>query len=937
MNGSKRPWHNRRLVASSPYLDKRPRTSSFIESKPSSRLHLDKHREQRCPRGSTFDRPSSSFAFAGRKASPERSIDPEDDRVVEEREDADSLNEIILCVDMRNRGTVGCCYYVAREQKLYVMAEVAYGGIEVIQTCELNRIVLGAIYVTEPEHIEIRPSPEFSYETGRNKLINLDLFTGGNPTTSLFTPQHDDLHEMHKDANEVGFNSRQGQFLRLSVLIDMESRLTVGCAGALLTYIGRRKAVEYPTKKGSGITLFHISNIESFNLQDTMFVNADTLASLQILQSEFSPNTHSQGPNTMSLGSKEGLSIYGLFHQFARTPQGKHLLRQYFLRPSLDPVVINERLDFAATLLRADNDGPMNCIVKSLRHIKNMRTVMIHLRKGISNGSSREGWIKSGIWSSLRSFAFYTLQIRDAVIEINGVERLTIGTKQWLAEQSAKRSVLFIQSHTSLQDVEDAYFQVDFQSSAEMHRTVINAGVDPELDSMKRDYDGLEDLLNHTSHQIAATVPTVYNLDLNVIFFPQIGFLISIPNNPVTGRGDYEGGATEDQRWKQVFSTTLRAYYKDARMLALDTSCGDMYASVCEKEIEIVHELGQQVLAREEMLNTVSDLCGELDSLLALAQGAKIYKFSRPHITMENVIDIKAGRHPLQELTVSSYVPNATLLVGGPGRDLRNAELDEGKDTSTKAFHKFSDAESKPGPSTLIMTGPNYSGKSVYLKQTALIVYMAHVGCFVPADDAVIGLTDKILTRIATRETVSQFQSTFVIDLQQVALAMALASHRSLVVIDEFGNGTEASDGAGLACGVFQYLLNLKNDRPKVVGATHFHEIFENGFLPQQPLLAFGSMEVHLEREALDLGDQITYLYNFRAGRSILSYGSCCAALNGVETSIIDRADELVELSTRGEDLVAACARMTLQEEEDLIEAARQNLSYITGALLMIN
>lgn len=97
------------------------------------------------------------------------------------------------------------------------------------------------------------------------------------------------------------------------------------------------------------------------------------------------------------------------------------------------------------------------------------------------------------------------------------------------------------------------------------------------------------------------------------------------------------------------------------------------------------------------------------------------------------------------------------------------------------------------GPSVLMMTGPNYSGKSVYLKQVALIVYMAHVGCFVPADRATVGLTDKILTRIATRETVSRFQSAFMIDLQQAALATTLATHRSLVIIDEFGKGTDSS------------------------------------------------------------------------------------------------------------------------------------------------
>jgi DNA mismatch repair protein MSH5 len=132
-------------------------------------------------------------------------------------------------------------------------------------------------------------------------------------------------------------------------------------------------------------------------------VNADTLASLQILQSESHPQSHNQGPTKASSGWKEGLSVYGLFHHLARTAQGKYNLRQYFLRPSLDVGIINERLDTASVFLRPDNSGPLNMLVKSLGQIKNMKTVMIHLRKGISNGMGKGGGIKSGVWSSLRS------------------------------------------------------------------------------------------------------------------------------------------------------------------------------------------------------------------------------------------------------------------------------------------------------------------------------------------------------------------------------------------------------------------------------------------------------------------------------------------------------------------------------------------------------
>ena len=252
---------------------------------------------------------------------------------------------------------------------------------------------------------------------------------------------------------------------------------------------------------------------------------------------------------------------------------------------------------------------------------------------------------------------------------------------------------------------------------------------------------------------------------------------------------------------------------------------------------------------------------------------------------LEISMKLKIQRHPLQELTVPSYIANDTFLVGGASEDHSDQPSQRSHEPPRGISQVESVAEDVDTPSMLIMTGPNYSGKSVYLKQIALIVYMAHIGCFVPAEKAIIGLTDKILTRIATRETVSKMQSAFMIDLQQVALAISLATSRSLVIIDEFGKGTESSgtssfdprkqiliveqDGAGLACGVFEHFLDLGDDRPKVLGATHFHEIFENGFLEPRPSLAFGHMQVRVEIEAADVEDQITYLYKYQSHKKL--------------------------------------------------------------------
>ena len=244
----------------------------------------------------------------------------------------------------------------------------------------------------------------------------------------------------------------------------------------------------------------------------------------------------------------------------------------------MDLDTINERLDTASVFLRPENDGAMNNIVKNLAQIKNMRTVIMHLRKGVTNGLSKGGGIKSGIWSSLRSFAFHTLQIRDALKEIAGVERLKIATR--VLETFDAHGIASV--GTIISEI------VDFAASVAKHRTVVNTGVSAELDDIKRTYDGVEDLLNHTSRTIDATIPAIYNLKLSVIFFPQIGFLICIPLNPKLGRGDYEGGEGED-RWERIFSTDSNVYYKDPRMREMDEELGDIYAVICGNSIETYH------------------------------------------------------------------------------------------------------------------------------------------------------------------------------------------------------------------------------------------------------------------------------------------------------------------------------------------------------------
>lgn len=147
--------------------------------------------------------------------------------------------------------------------------------------------------------------------------------------------------------------------------------------------------------------MFRISILEMFSLRETMFVNTDTLRSLQIIDAESHPHSHNRGPKANS-GAKEGLSVYGLFHHLARTPQGKFLLRQKFLRPSLNLCTINERLDTISVFVRADNDSALNDLVSNLKNINNMRMMMINIRKGIGGSTKGRGGFSKSVWTSIR-------------------------------------------------------------------------------------------------------------------------------------------------------------------------------------------------------------------------------------------------------------------------------------------------------------------------------------------------------------------------------------------------------------------------------------------------------------------------------------------------------------------------------------------------------
>lgn len=280
-------------------------------------------------------------------------------------------------------------------------------------------------------------------------------------------------------------------------------------------------------------------------------------------------------------------------------------------------------------------------------------------------------------------------------------------------------------------------------------------------------------------------------------------------------------------------------------------------------ENKIVEELKAMTLAKLVELQRTARALAALDVLQSFAAVAVRGNYVRPVIGKKvKAIDIKEGRHPVVETLMEhgAYVPNDTLLDGDENR-------------------------------TIILTGPNMAGKSTYMRQVALITLMAHIGCFVPAKSAEITLTDRIFTRIGASDDLSGGQSTFMVEMIEVATILNYATSSSLLVLDEIGRGTSTYDGLSIAWAVLEYITS--EIRAKTLFATHFHELTDAE--------SFGGVKNYrvLVGEAQD---KIVFLHKIARGSASQSFGVEVASLAGVKKCVIERAGRIMrELERRAE------------------------------------
>ncbi|XP_070312872.1 mutS protein homolog 5 isoform X5 [Odocoileus virginianus] len=626
------------------------------------------------------------------------------------------------------------------------------------------------------------------------------------------------------------------KILFLSSIIPFDCLLMVRALGGLLKFLGRRRiGVELEDYNVS----VPILGFKKFVLTHLVSIDQDTYSVLQIFKSESHPSVYK-----VASGLKEGLSLFGILNR-CRCKWGEKLLRLWFTRPTQDLGELNSRLDVIQFFLLPQHLDMAQMLHRLLGHIKNVPLILKRMKLSHTKVSD---------WQVLYKTVYSALGLRDACRSLPQSIQLFRDIAQEFSDDLHHIASLIGKV-------------VDFEGSLAENRFTVLPNIDPEIDEKKRRLMGLPSFLTEVARK------ELENLDsripsCSVIYIPLIGFLLSIPRLPsMVETSDFEIEGLDF-----MFLSEEKLHYRSARTKELDALLGDLHCDIRDQETLLMHQLQCQVLARAAILTRVLDLASRLDVLLALASAARDYGYSRPRYSPQllgaTCKELSTGyRHPLMELCARTFVPNSAECGGDTGR-------------------------------VKVITGPNSSGKSIYLKQVGLITFMALVGSFVPAKEADIGAVDAIFTRIHSCESISLGLSTFMIDLnQQVAKAVNNATERSLVLVDEFGKGTNTVDGLALLAAVIRHWLALGPTCPNVFVATNFLSLVQLQLLPQGPLVQYLTMET------CEDGNDLVFFYQVCEGVARASHASHTAAQAGLPEKLIARGKQVSDLIRSGKPI----------------------------------
>ena len=376
---------------------------------------------------------------------------------------------------------------------------------------------------------------------------------------------------------------------------------------------------------------------------------------------------------------------------------------------------------------------------------------------------------------------------------------------------------------------------------------VINDGVNEELDQLRSiAYHGKDYLLKIQEREVEKTGISSLKIGYNNVF----GYYLEVRNT-------YKEQVPQEWIRKQTLAQAER--YITEELKEYEEKILGAEEKILSLETKLFNDLVVDTQEYIQQIQTNANLIARLDCLLSGAKTAQEHKYVRPIIDNSDIIDIKQGRHPVIETEMpvgEEYVPNDIML------DSDNQQI-------------------------MIITGPNMAGKSALLRQTALIVLMAQIGSFVPAESARIGLVDKIFTRVGASDNISLGESTFMVEMTEASNILNNVSPKSLVLFDELGRGTSTYDGISIAWAIVEYLHENPRAKARTLFATHYHELNE--------------MEKNFKRiknfnvSVKEMDGKVIFLRKLMRGGSEHSFGIHVAEIAGMPKSIVRRANVILK------------------------------------------
>jgi DNA mismatch repair protein MutS len=530
-------------------------------------------------------------------------------------------------------------------------------------------------------------------------------------------------------------------------------------------------------------------------------------------------------------GEKKRNSLMWVLDE-TRTPMGSRLLGRWLGQPLLDLGRLNARLDAVEAFVL---DTVLRVELRTLlKDLPDLERLVARAVQGTSGPKE-------------------IVALKTAVDRLPGIRQLLVGVSE--SEGPRKVLVSLVNRIQVCDDISDLIGRAIADDPPALLGTgdAIRAGFSPELDTLRsasRDAKGW--IAGLESGEKERTGIKSLKVGYNKVF----GYYIEVSHaNAEAVPSDYIR--------KQTLVGAER--YVTPELKEYENLILNAQERLVELERAAFGQVLREVAACASRLMQVSESLSLLDVFSGLAEVAVRNGYMRPVLDDSSAISIREGRHPVVErmLTDEQFVPNDLHLDSGAA-----------------------------GPAISLLTGPNMAGKSVYIKQVALIVLMAQVGSFVPAEEAHIGLVDRIFTRVGAQDDIATGRSTFMVEMEETANILNHATHRSLIILDEIGRGTSTYDGLAIARAVVEYIHNSPRLGAKTLFATHYHELTEL----EKILLRVKNYNVAVAED----GERVVFLHKIVPGGADRSYGIHVARLAGLPRAILRRAEDILGDLERG-------------------------------------